>query len=88
MKIKDGFILKDVAGSKIVIATGEQRLNFNGIITFNNVGADVFNLLDGTHSTEDIVANISKKYGVDRNIVKTDIEKLIDKMRKHNLIEE
>lgn len=88
MKIKDGFILKDVAGSKIVIATGEQRLNFNGIITFNNVGADVFSLLDGTHSTEDIVANVSEKYGVDRDIVKADIEKLIDKMRKHNLIEE
>ncbi len=88
MKIKDGFILKDVAGSKIVIATGEQRLNFNGIITFNNVGADVFNLLDGTNSTEDIITNISEKYGVGRDVVKADIEKLIDKMRKHNLIEE
>lgn len=88
MKIKDGFILKDVAGNKIVIATGEQRLNFNGIITFNNVGADVFNLLDGTNSTEDIVSNISEKYGVSCDIVKADVEKLIDKMKKHNLIEE
>ena len=39
MKIKDGFILKDVAGSKIVIATGDAKLTFNGVITFNSVGA-------------------------------------------------
>ena len=54
MKIKDGFILKDVAGSKIVIATGSARLNFNGVITFNDVGADVFALLDGTKTVDEI----------------------------------
>ena len=84
MKIKEGFILKDVAGSKIVIATGEQRMNFNGVITFNEVGADVFNLLDGNNS----VAKISGDYNAPCEIVKADVEKLIEKMKKHNLIEE
>lgn len=88
MKIKDGFILKDVAGSKIVIATGEQRMDFNGVITFNSVGADIFTMLDGTNSVEDIVARISADYGVDEKLVKTDVEKLIEKMKKFNLIEE
>ena len=88
MKIKDGFILKDVAGSKIAIATGAQRINFNGVITFNDVGAEVFNMLDGTNSVEDIVSKISADYNVDSNIVKNDVEKLIEKMRKHNLIDE
>lgn len=88
MKIKDGFILKDVAGSKIVIATGAQRINFNGVITFNDVGAEVFNMLDGTNSVEDIVSKISADYNVDSNRVKNDVEKLIEKMRKHNLIDE
>lgn len=88
MKIKEGFILKDVAGSKIVIATGEQRMNFNGVITFNEVGADVFNLLDGNNSVEDIVAKVSSDYNAPREVVKADVEKLIEKMKKHNLIEE
>ena len=88
MKIKDVFILKDVAGSKIVIATGAQRINFNGVITFNDVGAEVFNMLDGTNSVEDIVSKISADYNVDSNIVKNDVEKLIEKMKKHNLIDE
>ena len=88
MKIKDGFILKDVAGSKIVIATGAQRINFNGVITFNDVGAEVFNMLDGSNSVEDIISKISADYNVDSNMVKNDVEKLIEKMRKHNLIDE
>ena len=88
MKIKEGFILKDVAGSKIVIATGEQRMNFNGVITFNEVGADVFNLLDGNNSVEDIVAKISGDYNAPCEIVRGDVEKLKEKMKKHNLIEE
>ena len=88
MKIKEGFILKDVAGSKIVIATGAQRMNFNGVITFNDVGAEVFNMLDGTKSMEEIVAKISNDYNAPYEVVKNDIEKLIEKMRKHNLIDE
>lgn len=88
MKIKDGFILKDVAGSKIVIATGSAKLDFNGVITFNDVGAEVFTMLDGTKSVEEIVSHIATEYGVNEDIVKADVYKLIDKMKKHNLIEE
>lgn len=88
MKIKDGFILKDVAGSKIVIATGSAKLDFNGVITFNDVGAEVFTMLDGTNTVEDIVSHIAAEYGIEEATVKSDIEKLIDKMRKHKLIAE
>lgn len=88
MKIKDGYILKDVAGAKIVIATGAQRLNFNGVMTFNEVGAVVFNMLDGTNSVQDIVTKIAEDYGVPFERVQTDVENLIKKMKEHNLIEE
>ena len=88
MKIKDGFILKDVAGSKIVIATGSAKIDFNGVITFNNVGADVFSMLDGTNTVEDIISRISADYGADEAVVRADVLKLIEKMKKINLIEE
>ncbi len=88
MKIKDGFILKDVAGSKIVIATGKERISFNGVITFNSVGAEIFELLDGTNTSQEIVEKISKEYNVDSAIVKKDFEALVEKLRKHNMLEE
>ncbi len=88
MKIKDGFILKNVAGSKIVIATGDQRMNFNGVITFNDVGAVVFDMLDGTNSIEEISKKISTDYDAPYEVVEADVVKLIEKMKKHGLVEE
>ena len=88
MKIKDGYILKDVAGAKIVIATGAQKMNFNGVMTFNSVGAEIFNMLDGTNSVEDIVKKIASDYNAPIETVKTDVEKLINKMREYNLLDE
>lgn len=88
MKIKDGYILKKVAGENIVIATGEARLSFNGIITFNEVGAEVFGRLDGTRTFEQIVDEIAALYNASREVIEADIKKLIEKMKSQGLIEE
>ncbi len=88
MKIKEGFILKDVAGSKIVIATGKQKLDFNGVITFNEVGAAIFSMLDGTRTVEEIVSSIAAEYQVEESVVAADVQRLIEKMKKHGLVEE
>ena len=88
MKIKSGFVMKDVAGSKVVLPLGERRLDLNGIITFNDVGAEVFNMLDGTNSVEEIVAKIAKDYEVSTEIVEADVNELIEKMKANGLIED
>ena len=88
MKIKDGFIMKNVAGSNVVLPLGERQEEVKGIITFNDVGADVFNMLDGTNSVEAIVTKIAKDYDAPYETVEADVNKLIEKMRVHGLIEE
>lgn len=88
MKIKDGFIMKDVAGSKVVLPLGERQTEIRGIITFNDIGAEVFNMLDGTNSVEEIIAKIVKDYDAPYETVKSDVEKLIEKMRENGLVED
>lgn len=88
MKIKDGYILKKVAGENIVIATGAARLSFNGIITFNEVGAEVFTRLDGTRTLEQIVDEIASIYNAPKNVIEADIKKLVEKMKNQGLLEE
>lgn len=88
MKIKDGFIMKDVAGSKVVLPLGERQTEIRGIITFNDIGAEVFNMLDGTNSVEEIIAKLVKDYDAPYETVKSDVEKLIDKMRENGLVED
>lgn len=88
MKIKDGFIMKNVAGSNVVLPLGERQDEVKGIITFNDVGADVFNMLDGANSVEAIAKKIAKDYDAPYETVEADVNKLIEKMRVHGLIEE
>lgn len=87
MKIKDGYILKKVAGENIVVATGDARLSFNGIITFNEVGAEVFALLDGTRTEEQIVDELLKMYNAPKEVISADVNRLIEKMRAQGLLE-
>ncbi len=88
MKIKEGYILKSVAGSNVVIATGAERMDFDGIITFNDTGAEIFNMLDGRYTEEEIVEKLVKDYEIPYETAKTDVTNLIEKMRKQGLIEE
>lgn len=88
MKIKEGYILKSVAGSNVVIATGDERFDFNGIITFNDTGAEIFNMLNGMYTVEEIIERIAKDYEVSYDTAKTDVENLIAKMKNQGLIEE
>lgn len=88
MKIKDGYILKSVAGSNVVIATGKERMDFKGIITFNDTGAEIFNMLDGTCTIEEIIEKLVKDYEISYETAKTDVEHLIEKMKAQGLVEE
>ena len=45
MKIKEGFILRQVAGTWVVLATGADTIDFNGMIKLNDTGAMLWNLL-------------------------------------------
>ena len=88
MKIKNGFIMKNVAGSNVILPVGERKDELHGIMTFNDVGADVFNMLDGTNSVEEIVNKIAEDYDAPYETVQSDVNKLIEKMRTYGLIEE
>ena len=88
MKIKDGYILKSVAGSNVVIATGVERMDFRGIITFNDTGAEIFNMLNGTYTVEEIIEKLAKDYEIPYDVAEADVMKLIEKMRSQGLIEE
>ena len=88
MKIKEGYILKDVAGNKIVIATGSEKMNFNGVMTFNSVGAEIFTMIDEGMAPEEIIKKIAGEYSADEATVRKDFAALTEKMRKYGILEE
>ena len=45
MKIKNGFILRNVSDAYVVVAVGEAAKDFNGMITLNETGAFLWKTL-------------------------------------------
>ena len=89
MKIKDGYILREVAGSNIVVPVGTQ-VSFNGIMTLNDVGTFIWRMLDSENGAEkqEIVDAILGEYDIDAETVDKDVDRFIIKLRANSLIED
>lgn len=88
MKIKDGFILRQVAGSYIVIGVGGDSVDFNGMITVNETGAFLWEKLAGGISREDLLRAMLDEYEVDEATAKEDIAEFLKLLEDGKLLEE
>lgn len=86
MKIKDGFILRQVAGNYIVVAVGAMVKQFNGIINLNDTGAFLWKLLEKGSSEEEMKEALLEEYDVEENVAEKDIKAFIEKIREAGLL--
>ena len=88
MKIKDGFILRTVADSNVVIPTGKRTLDFNGMITLNDTGAFIWQQLEHETDEDRIVAAILEAYDVEEARARSCVKDFVEKLREVGCIEE
>lgn len=87
MKIKSDYILREVAGSYIVVPTGNARVNFNGMVTVNEVGAFLWKLLETDTDTDALLGAVLAEYDVSREQAEADLAKFIEKLRAQDILE-
>lgn len=88
MKIREGFILRDVAGKAFVVATGELSKEFQGMITLNETGKFIWNQLENGAQRDELIQALCDTYEVDdKSIVEKDVDAFIEKLEKDNIIE-
>lgn len=86
MKIKDGFILREVAGSYLVVAVGVRVKDFNGMVNLNETGAFLWKLLEKGATEEEAVAELLKEYDVDEETAKADVKAFVSKLTEAGLL--
>lgn len=82
MRIKSGFVLRDVAGQTMVVATGEASKDFHGLIKLNPTAKDIWLWLSEGKGEDEIVALLCEKYDVSTDKAQTDLKVMLDKMDK------
>ncbi|MER2081450.1 MAG: PqqD family protein [Ruminococcus sp.] len=87
MKIKEDFILRKVADSYVVVPVNSLTLNFNGIITLNETGAFLFELMQKGTEREELIAGLLREYEVTPEKAAVDVDKFIEKAKEANVLE-
>ena len=73
MKIKDGFVLREMCGEYIVAAEGLQHINFNKLISLNSTAAFLWKALEGKEfTTKQMAELLVEEYGIVMELALTD----------------
>lgn len=87
MKVKDGFVLRNVVDEFIVMPTGDNIAKFDGAVVLNEVSAFVFEQMKRPVSREDLLEAVLNEFEVDEATAKADLDALIEKLAEMGLIE-
>lgn len=85
MKIKDGFLLRQVAGQTVVLPTGNE-LDLNMMITLNDTGAFLWEHLQTETDEDALVAALRGEYDVDEETARASVRRFVDKINEHGFL--
>ena len=85
MKLKDGFILREVAGENVVIPTGDA-LDLNMMITLNETGCTLWKRLEQEAEMADLTAALLAEYDVDETTAAAAAEQFVAKLKEHDFL--
>lgn len=88
MKIRDGFILREVGGQPVVVAVGAASNYFNGMVRLNATSKFMFEKLQDGISEKELVKAVTEKYEVDDKTAKKDVKSFVETLVKPGIIEE
>lgn len=78
MRIKDGFMLREIAGTWVVVPLGARVVEFNGLISLTETSAFIWKLLEEGISKEEILTRILAEYDIDEATANNDLNEFIN----------
>lgn len=87
MKIKEGFVLRNVVDEHIVMPTGDNIAKFEGAVVLNEVAAFVYKQLENPVGRDDLLAAMLAEYEIDEATAAADLDALLEQLQNMGLIE-
>ena len=87
MRIEKEFILREIAGDYVIVPTGKTALEFNGLITVNELGAFIWREMQREITKEKLVSDILNEYEVEEEIARNDLEEFLHRLSECGILE-
>lgn len=88
MKIKKGFVIQEVAGQWVAVATGSAAKDFSGIVKLNATAAHVWKGLEQGQTREQIIAGMVEAYDIDEQTAGEDVDTLCQRLVQAGIAQE
>lgn len=86
MNVKREFVLREIAGDLLLVPTGKTALDLNGMLTLNEVGAEIWRMLPDVKDEEEIVQRLLRDYEATAEEVRGDVSAFLDRLRELHII--
>lgn len=87
MKIKSGYLIREIAGAYVVVPAGEQVSEFNGLMTLNETAAFIWKILVDGADEDKLVSSLLEEYDIDETTARNDVKKVIELLKSYNVFE-
>lgn len=82
MKIKEGFIVREILDSYMAVPVGERTREVHGVIALNETGAFLWKMLEEDTSEDKLIASMAKEYEITEKTAKDDIKEYLSFLRE------
>ena len=82
MQIKNGVVLREIAGNYIVVSTGET----GGMVSLTESAASLFKRLLKGATEDELVSALLSEYDIDETVAKEDVKAFIEKLKEAKLL--
>lgn len=86
MRIVDGFMLREIASTWVVIPTGPKLVEFNGIVNLSESGALLWRKLESGANKNGLVSLLLEEYQISESEARGDVEAFLSEMKANGLI--
>ena len=85
MKLKEGFVLRKVAGETVVIPAGDQ-LDLNMMITLNGTGKVLWERLGTGATRQELIDALLAEYDVDAETAAAGVDGFVKKLEAYGFL--
>ena len=86
MKIKEGYVIRQVADSAVVLSL--KDMNCDDLMTVGGSGTDAWKLLEQDITFEELIEKMLELYDVDEDELRRDMTAFLDKLRAADVLDE
>lgn len=88
MRIKKGFILREIAGTWVVVPVGERVVEFNGLVSLNESGAVLWKRLEEeVEDDQEMIELLTNTYDIDECTARNDVTKFLQMIKEKEFME-